>query len=288
VSYLLDGSVQRVGNRVRIAANLIKCPEGAHLWGDHFDAALADMLDVQDRMASAVVGAMIPVLNHAAMMHARHKPASNPTARDCFWRGLSLMRPLTRDGLHEAMGLFYRAIELDSDFITAWGFVGIGFTVLRNNGWSTLSAAEEEAEVRRLAGIVAERGSEDAVALCTSGYALLFICGDFETGTAMIDRGLTLNPKLATGWRFRGWASLVQGQYEASLEQFARALALNPLDPQNFYTERGMASALANLGRFEEAVTWADRALVDQPHVEGWHQKHGQTLSADGSEDAAE
>jgi tetratricopeptide (TPR) repeat protein len=104
------------------------------------------------------------------------------------------------------------------------------------------------------------------VALCAAGYALLFVCGEMETGAAMIDRGLALNPNHAGGWRFRGWASLVQGRYAAALEQFTHVLALNPLDPQNFYTERGMASALCNLGRHDEAVTWADRALVHQPH----------------------
>jgi TolB-like protein/Tfp pilus assembly protein PilF len=266
VRYLLDGSVQRAGSRIRIAAHLIECPEGAHLWADHFEGAMADVFDLQDRVAAGVVGAMMPALNQAEMMHARHKPSGNPTAWDCFWRGLALMRPPTREGVTEAMRLFYRATELEPNFITPWGFIGLGFTVLRNKGWATASTEEEEAEVRQLARIVADRGSEDAVALCTAGYALLFTCGEIETGAAMIDRGLALNSNYAGGWRLRGWASAMQGRYEAALEQFAHALALNPLDPQNFNTERGMAGALCNLGRYDEAVTWADRALAHDPN----------------------
>jgi TolB-like protein len=265
VRYLLDGSVQRAGGRVRIAAHLVECPGGTHLWADRFEGTLADVFDLQDRVTTGVVGAIVPALDEAEMARARRKPVGNLTAWDCYLRGLALTRILTREAVAGALRLFYRASELDPDFATPCGLIALSYVRRRNKGWSTASLAEDEAEVRRLAAVVAARGSDDALALCTAGYALVQMCGEFEVGSVMIDRGLALNRNLPWGWRTRGWASLVRGHHEAALEQFAHSLQLSPLDPENFHAERGMAAALLHLERYDEAVPWADRALARQP-----------------------
>lgn len=265
VRYLLDGSVQRAGGRVRIAAHLIECSGGAHLWADRFEGALADVFDLQDRVAAGVIGAIVPALDDAEMARARRKPVGNLTAWDCYLRGLALTRVLTREGVAEALRLFYRATELDPDFVTPCGLIAVTCVQRRNKGWSTNPLAEDEAEVRRLVAVLAARGSDDGLALCTAGYALMQMCGDFEAGSMMIDRGLALNGNLSWGWRARGWASVIQGRHEAALRQFAHSLQLSPLDPENYVAERGMATALLHLERYEEAVSWADRALAHQP-----------------------
>lgn len=237
VRYILEGSVRKAGGRLRITGQLVESATAAHLWADRFDGSLEDVFDLQDRITTSVVGAIAPKIDRAEIERARRKPAENLDAYDCFLRGLAMMHVLTRESFDAAIRLFYRAIELDPDFSTPYGLIGSCYSRRKNGGW-TVDAEREEAETARLASHVSRDGGDDALALCASGYALAYVCRDYERGVALIDRGLAINQNLAYGWQARGWASVLLGQHEAALDQLARTLRLNPLDPQSFAAER--------------------------------------------------
>jgi adenylate cyclase len=264
VRYVLEGSVRKAGERVRISGQLIECRTGAHLWADRFDGSLADVFDLQDQVTTNVVSAVAPRLDRAELERTRRKRVDDLTAYDCFLRGLGLFRQRTGEALADAIRLWYRAIELDPAFATPYGLIALAYWTQRNIGES-VDQERQNAEIRRLAAIVSTKGGDDALALCAAGDALAFACGEHEAGVALLDRGLSANPNLALGWRCRGWASVLLGQHPSAIDQLALALRLSPLDPLNHMTERGMAAALLHLERYEEAALWAAKALAHKP-----------------------
>jgi tetratricopeptide (TPR) repeat protein len=112
----------------------------------------------------------------------------------------------------------------------------------------------------RLAAI----GQDDALALCSAGYALLWVCKDYEVGTSMIDQALSINQNLAAGWQVRASASIYLGQHDRALEEFARAMRLNPKDPEAYRPKTGIAAAYLCQGRYSEALEWATKSLAHQ------------------------
>src|ERR1700676_1505996 len=121
VRYVLEGSVRKAGNRIRIAGQLIDAETGAHLWADRFDGALEDMFDLQDQVTSSVVGAIAPKLLYAEITRARRKPTENLDAYDYYLRGLAKAGRRTKDANSEALQLFCKAIELDPGLACAYG-----------------------------------------------------------------------------------------------------------------------------------------------------------------------
>ena len=136
VRYLLEGSVRRAGQRVRISGQLVECQTGAHLWADRFDGHLSDVFDLQDQITTKVVTAVTPRLNRAEVERTRRKRVTDLTAYDCFLRGLALFASGTREAWAEAIRLWYRAIELDPALVTPYGMIALTYWMQRNNGWS--------------------------------------------------------------------------------------------------------------------------------------------------------
>ena len=268
VRYVLEGSVRKAGQRVRISGQLVECRTGAHLWADRFDGPLADVFDLQDQVTTNVVSAVAPRLDRAEFERTRRKRVDDLTAYDCFLRGLAFFNLRTREALADAIRLWYRAIELDPALATPYGLIALAYWTQRNNGWS-VDQEREDIEIRRLASVVSANGGDDALALCAAGDAIAFACCEYEVGVALLDRGLSVNPNLALGWRCRGWVSVLLGQHQSAIDQLAFALRLSPLDPLNFMTERGMAAALLHLERYEEAASWAVKALAHKPGEAG-------------------
>jgi adenylate cyclase len=268
VRYVLEGSVRKAGERVRISGQLVECRTGIHLWADRFDGSLVDVFDLQDQVTTNVVSAVAPRLDRAEFERARRKRVDDFTAYDCFLRGLALFSLRSREALTEAIRFWYRAIELDPDRATPCGLIALALWTQRNNGWGA-DKERENAEIRRLASIVAANGGDDALGLCAAGDALAFACGEYEAGVALLDRGLSENPNLALGWRCRGWVSVLLGQHQGAVAQLAFALRLSPLDPLNHMTERGMAAALLHLEKYDEAASWASKALTHKPGEAG-------------------
>jgi TolB-like protein len=265
VRYVLEGSVRKAGGKVRITGQLIDSATGAHLWADRFEGSLEDIFELQDQVTTSVVGVVAPKLDQAEIERAKRKPVENLDAYDCFLRGMANMYELTRNSCEEAIRLFYRAIKLDPGFATPYGAAARCYSHLRGQGWSG-NRDWEESEVRRLASRVSTIGHDDALALCSAGFALARVCSESGTGAGLVDQALSINPNLAVGWANRGGISLFLGQHEAAIEQLTRGLRLNPLDPETYWSEMCLAYAHLYQGRNDEALKWASRALTHRPN----------------------
>jgi TolB-like protein/class 3 adenylate cyclase len=265
VRYVLEGSVRKAANRVRIAGQLVDTATAAHLWAGRFEGGLGDIFDLQDQVTESVVGAIGPAMEKAEIERAKRKPTESLDAYAIYLRGLAkLYQFANRQANDEALRLFKSAIELDPDFASAYGRAANCYVFAMTNGWFS-EAANEIAEVTRLAQRAVELGKDDAIALAVSGWALAHVVRDLDVGAALIDRALVLNSNLAEAWYYGGWAKNWLGEPEAAIERFARAMRLSPLDPRMMAMRSGTANAHFVLGRYDEAASWATMALQDNP-----------------------
>jgi TolB-like protein/class 3 adenylate cyclase len=262
VRYVLEGSIRKAGSRVRITGQLIDALTGAHLWANRFDGDLEDIFGLQDQVTTSVVGAIAPKLEAAEIARATQKPTESLRAYDYYLRGIACLHAVyggSRDAVSEALTLFHRAIELDPEFASVHGMAAWCYVLRRNYGWVAASV-EETGEIEQLARRASRLGKEDPIALYTGGFALAHV-GDLDTGAALIDRALVLDPNLAAGWHLSGWVNIYLGKPEIAIDHLARAMRLNPLDPLTFGLQNGTAAAHFLAGRYDEASTWSERAL---------------------------
>ena len=264
VRYLLEGSVRKAANRVRITGQLIEAESGAHLWADRFDGTPEDIFDLQDHVTASVVGAISPALEQAEIDRIKRKPTESLGAYDYFLRGRAALHEGSVQGHKDALQLFYRAIELDPDFASAYGMAAYSYCHRKTNGWM-VDREEEIAETTRLARRAVELDKDDAVALSCGGFALAYVAGELDAGIAFIDRALLLNPNLATAWIVSGWVRVWLGEPEVAIEHLARAMRLSPLDPLINRTRTTTAHAHFFAGRYDAALSWAAMALREWP-----------------------
>ena len=260
VRYVLEGSVRKSSNRVRVAGQLIDAATATHLWADRFEGGLEDIFDLQDRVTMSVVGAIAPKLQQAEIERAKRKPTGSLDAYDYFLRGMASFYQWTKEDNSEALRLFYRAIELDPDFSSAFGMASFCYVLRKVNGWRA-DPVQETAEGSRLAQRAADLGKDDAVALGTAGQTFAYLAHDLDAAAALIDRALMLNPNLVATWLFSGWVRDWLGEPEVALEHLKQALRLSPLDPLIFRVQGAIALAHFLGGRYDESSSWADKAL---------------------------
>lgn len=265
VRHVLEGSVRQSGNRMRITAQLIDTTTGAHLWADRFDGRIEDIFDLQDRVTTSVVGAIAPKLEQAETEHAKRKPTENLNAYDYFLRGMASFYRYTNEATSEALYLFQKAIDLDSEFAAAYGMAAMCYTQRDGNGWM-IDPSREIAEAARLARQAIELGRDDATALSNGGNVLDFVVRDFHAGAHFIDRARMLNPNLASAWWASGWVRVHLGDPETAIGHFAQAMRLSPLDPMMFLMQTGTAFAHYFAGSSDEAALWAERAWCEKPN----------------------
>jgi TolB-like protein/class 3 adenylate cyclase len=268
VRYVLEGSVRKAANRVRITAQLIDAITGVHLWADRFEGMLEDIFDLQDRVTVSVVSAIAPKVEQAEIERAKHKPTESLDAYDYFLRGTASLHKGSKEAVSEALGLFNRAIEIDPDFATAYGMAAWCYMIRKTNGWMG-DFVQEVTEATRLARRATELGKDDAVALCWGGYALAYVGGDVDAGVMFIDRAIALNPNLAPAWNYSGWVRIFLGKHELAIERFERALRLSPRDLTLFHMRIGIGYAYFLAGRYDEACSMVQEGLRDQPDYLG-------------------
>ena len=264
VRYVLEGSVRKSAGRLRITGQLIDAETGAHLWADRFDGEREDIFDLQDQVTARVVGAIAPKLEEAEIERVTRKPTASLDAYDYFLRGMAGLHKWSREGNEEALAHFYRAIDLDPNFATAHGLAARAYVQRNAGGWIT-DRAREVSEARRLARRAVELGHDDAVALCTAGFALADLVGEIEDGDAFIEKALSLNPNLAWAWLYSGWVKAGTGRADLAIEHIARARRLSPHDPQDFSIQTAMAFAHFVAGRYDEGLASAQAAVRDRP-----------------------
>ena len=283
VRYVLEGSVRKSGDRVRITGQLIDAANGAHLWADNFEGSLKNIFDLQDQVASGVVGALDPKLLEAEVARVKRKPVANLDAYDCFLRASDHIYRWTKDDNEKALQLLYRAIELDPDYAQAYAFA-THIYISRGPAGVTI---EERREAERLAREAARLGKDDAFSLCWAGMCLAMMAGKLEEGAALIDRAIVSNPNLARSWNLSGWVRLALDQPEIAIEHLARAMRLSPLDLAFHAMQTGTAFAHLRAGRYGDALVWAEKAMRSQPNSADAAQALAMAKAAAGDLEAA-
>jgi adenylate cyclase len=229
VRYVLEGSVRKGGNRVRITAQLVDATSGAHLWADRFDGALDDVFDLQDKVATSVAGVIEPTLQVAEGHRAAHRPTTDLGAYDLYLRALPVMFRLTNEDLTEAAGLLGQAIDRDPRYGPALAFASLCHMHLAREG-----RVDDPEACRNRAVALAHRALEvahdDPVALANGAYALASFGEDPRQMMALVDRALALNPSYARGWYASGYLHLLAGDAEAAIERIEKSLRLSPRD----------------------------------------------------------
>lgn len=264
VRYVLEGSVRKSGNKIRITGQLIDATTGTHIWAERFEGMLHDIFELQDQIAESVVGAIAPQLERAEIERAKRKPTESLDAYDYYLRGMAKLHNGTREAIEQALPLFYKAIELDPEFASAYGMAAWCHFWRKLNGWMT-DRPREIAEGARLARLAVELGRDDAVALTRGGHALAHLAGDVDGGIALLDRARLLNPNLAPAWFLGGILRALRGEADAAIKDLTHAVRLSPLDPEMFRMQVGMALAHFFAGRFDPASDWAEKALRNLP-----------------------
>jgi TolB-like protein/class 3 adenylate cyclase/tetratricopeptide (TPR) repeat protein len=264
VRYVLEGSVRKAGNRVRITGQLIDAAIGTHLWADRFDGELDDIFALQDKVTEAVVSAISPKLEQVEFERANRKPTANLTAYDYYLRGSSVISQGSSEVLADALVLFKKAIELDPKFALAYAAAAAWHTVWIVSGQS-VDRESEIAAATEFAKKAIALDSDDALVLGRAGWALAFVAGELDGGADFLRRATEADPNSAYAWTFRGMSSVLLGRHEEAIEYLKRALRLSPLDPLIFARQIGLAMANFQCGRHEEALQWGLTSLHHNP-----------------------
>lgn len=264
VRYVLEGSMRKAGQKVRITGQLIDTTTGTHLWAERFEGSLDDIFELQDRITEEVVGAIAPRLEQAEIERAKRKPTDSLDAYDYYLRGMAKLHNGSRQSIDEALVFFYKAMALDPDYASALAMAAWCYFWRKINGWMT-DREKEIAEGVRLARLAVELGRDDAVALTRAGHALAHLAGEIDGGIALLDRAKLLNPSLAPAWFLSGFLRAWNGETDGAIAHFEHAVRLSPLDAEMFRMQAGTAIAHFFAGRFDIAASWAERAARSLP-----------------------
>ena len=266
VRYILEGSVRKAGNRVRIAGQLIDTNTSAHIWADRFDGALDDIFDLQDRVAASVVGTIEPRLRLSEIERASRKLPESLNAYDLYLRARAQFYRYSEEGFGEAITLLQQALTIDPSYAPAAALVGWCRWLGRTQGWGALSDSDISTTVR-LCRQVLEIERNDAETMVQAAFALANFAHEVTFAATVINRAVALNPNAAIAWLLKGWLHANLSQPQPAIEAFNRAMRLSPLDPLSYLNAAGLAHAHLMAGRFEQSIEWANRALDDQPRL---------------------
>jgi tetratricopeptide (TPR) repeat protein len=205
-------------------------------------------------------------VEQAEIERAKRKPTGSLDAYDYYLRGKASFDEWTREANEEALRLFGTAIGLDRDFASAYGMAALCYSQRKGGGWDRV---RDIAEPERLALRAVKLGKDDAGALCEGGYTLAHVIGDLDTGLAHIDRALVLNPNLAYAWYVSGYVRAWRGEPDTAIEHLMRAMRLSPVDKRMSGFQNGIAFGHFVAGRYDDAATWAERAVRGRPNYGG-------------------
>jgi len=265
VRYVLEGSVRKGGDQVRITAQLIDAANGAHLWAGRFDGSLANVFELQDKVALSVAGVIEPTVQAAETRRSSDRPTNDVTAYDLYLRALAPIRSGEREKERyiRALGLLGQAIERDPRYGPALAAAAFCHHVLHVAGW-TNNASTDRREGIDLAGRALRAAGNDAEVLGNVARVLGYFGEDLAAAIALIDRALELNPSFALGWQWSGWLRLWAGQPDLAIGHFETSLRLNPLQGRaDYYLGIGMGHFFAR--RFEDATASLLLSLQEGP-----------------------
>jgi TolB-like protein len=260
VHYVMEGSVRKAGQRIRVTAQLLDATTGQHVWADRYDGALDDIFDLQDQITATVVGAIEPHLNRAEFERVKQKRPDSLDAYNLTLRGLQAMNELTPEGAAKALELFHKAIEADPNYARA--YVCASWCYRRHVQLRGMTLSEHEKnECIQLADAALKADDTDPYVLWQVGMTRSLVEADLESAITLTDRSLAINANSTRAWSASGILRCILGEPETAIEHAERGIRLSPLDPSMWVPHGIIANAKMQLGEYEAAAAYARKSI---------------------------
>jgi adenylate cyclase len=260
VRYLVEGSLRKAGNRVRISCQLVEAASGQHLWADRFDGTLEDTFDLQDRITESVIGSVAPVLREAEIERARRKPEASQDVYDLTLRAFHPTFAETPEDNEEALRLLAQVLEIDPSHPMANALAAWCHQQRHLMDWPAVEADDRET-ARRMARMAITGGADAPMALALGGAVRASLTRDHDLALAAVDRAMMINTNAAVVLGFDALTRCICGAYDAAIEHAEMALRLSPLEPLVYHAAFALALACLLTGRTEEAIAHARKAI---------------------------
>jgi adenylate cyclase len=280
VAYLLEGSVQKAGNRLRIIVQLIETEGGAHVWSSQFDGAIEDFFDLEDRITEQVAGALQPSIRIAEIERSRRKRPQDLGSYDFTMRAMPHVWALEKDESVKALELLEKALVIDPQYPLALSLAGWCHAQRSVYNWAD-DIAGSQAMARTLAERAAAMSGDDPIILAVLGAVHTFV-HNHGTARVLLERAVTLDPNAAWAWSRLGWIENYADQPQKAIRNFERALRLSPIDPMNFNNYVGIGSAHEVAQEYNEAAALYRRALGERPNASWIYRNLAAALSGAG------
>ena len=261
VDYVVEGSIRRTNNHVRLSSRLAFARTGAQLWAEKFDAELTDIFAVQDMISQRIAASIEPTIQAAEVARARRKPTDSLDAYDYYLRAAPHMESISAEGCRTALQLLGESMRLDATFGPAMAAAAACHLGLHDQGWSH-SGDDDRREGLRLAHMALQHGADDATVLCLAGHAIAGLAADYAAAAELLDRALQMNPNYAQAWMRSGMVRVYLDDPETAIRHADRALSLSPRDSRLFIPLCAKGYAYLLLGDYEAAVRVATRTLT--------------------------
>ena len=265
VRYVMEGSVRKTGNRLRITGQLIDASDGAHLWADRFEGVLEDVFELQDRVTASVVGIIAPRVQQAEIERVRGKPAGNLKAYDLTLRGLALTRQAGQNEMKQALRLYRQAVELDPTYARALVLLSACCFLFTTQGFGHLDDPQLS-DLVQVAQKAVALAATDSDILAQAATVLALPGGDMDTGVALVEKAISLNPNNALAFRAGAALHGYIGQAEKAVDYAQRADRLSPLD-SGWAGSLGYVIAYFGIGDHEKVLDWTARILRENPNI---------------------
>jgi len=287
VAYVLEGSVQTAGHRVRIIVQLIETEGGAHVWTGRHDGTIDDIFDLQDRITEQVAGALQPSIRLAEIERSRRKRPQDLGAYDYAMRAMPHVWALEKEQSTKAVELLDKALAIDPAYPLALSLAGWCHAQRSVYNWAD-DIAQSQVRALKLAERAAELSGGDPLILAVLGAVHTFV-RNHGTARVLLERAVAIDANAAWAWSRLGWLDNYSDQPQHAIEKFQRALRLSPLDPMNFNNYVGIGSAYEVAQQYDKAAAFYRRGLEERPHAIWIYRNLASSLSGAGRmEDAKE
>jgi adenylate cyclase len=262
VRYVLEGSLRKAGERVRVSAQLIETATGSHVWAERYDYPVGDIFALQDEITLSVVGAIEPSLRQAEIERAKRKRPENLDAYDLYLRALPHAQVAMPGDGETALSWLHKSLALEPDYAAAHALAAWCYEQRYLRGG--MHEADKIAGLKHARAALAA-GADDATTLATAGFVIGLVEHDYETAMNAIDHALTLNGSSALALALGSTILAHDGRITQAIEYGERALRLSPHDPTVYLQLTALGIAQLAAGRFEEAAAVCNKACQSNP-----------------------
>lgn len=284
VRYVLEGSIRKSGQRVRITAQLLDATNGTHIWADRYDREITDIFALQDEITNSVTSAIEPKLLAAEGVRAEIRSVEDLDAWDMVARALSHYWKLTASGNDTAIAILREAVRRHPNYAPAHSMLAFALLVSGHMGW--VASKDDREAATRLAHHARELDDNDPWAYLALGY-LAFTARQTDEAARLFRAALELNPNFAAAHGYVAWALAFDGRSDESIAHANQAIRMSPRDPLNCFFYSSLAAAHYFAKRYDQALVAIRQALAQRPNIMLAHRMLCASLAQSGHIDEA-